>query len=124
MAGSMNAPRQGSIFKITFRAGTSVSSIIYDLSSGYHGTFLVNTGSPVIAKTLQIVSDGRQMFTSTAEGAEVPRVPLFSVPITLAAGANAFSANQAREAGAVQNCTFTLNSAVDADTDIWLLWKS
>lgn len=104
-------------FQISIANGQTESDVI-DLGPGAFGTFIVPTGSALIGKELQILA------VSRFAPARFAPVPLFSTPITLAAGANAMSTDQIREAGCVSRCRVKVNSAVDADSVLAFLYKA
>lgn len=112
----MNDQRSGFEIPFTFAAGGTQSQMI-NIEQGCFGTFLVPAGSELIGKTLQVVAVARTpgKFADT---------DLLSTPITLLAGANALSADQIREVGAVQCCRLKINSAVTNEASLVLLWKS
>lgn len=110
--------RDSSEVQFSFLAGQTDSSVDIDLSGGCFGSFIVPTGSELIGKTLQIVA------VSRAQAAKFSPTELLSTPITLAAGANALSQDQIREAGAVSKCRLRINSAVVSAASLVLLWKS
>ena len=109
--------RKGLEVGFTFLSGATVTDTT-DLSAGCFGTVLIPTGSALIGKTLQFVAVSRNTPVKFAE------TDLLTTPITLAAGANALSADQIREVGAVSQCRLKINSSVGADSPLVLLWKS
>ncbi len=102
--------------KFTWANGDTDSAAI-ELGGGCFGTLLVPSGSALIGKTLQFVavSDGSSAHADT---------PLLSTAKTLAAGANALSADEIAEVGAIGRCILRLSSAVNAASFATLLWKS
>lgn len=89
-----------------------------DLGAGCFGTIIVPADSDLIGKELNFVAVSREIPARFAE------TDLLSTPITLAAGANPLSADAIRECGAVSKCRLKINSSVDADSPLVLLWKS
>lgn len=96
--------------------GDSTESL--NIEQGCFGTLIVPEGSDLIGKELQFVA------VSQFTPAKFAEVEMFSTPITLAAGANPLSSDQIREAGACSCLRLKLDSAVDEDSSLVLLWKS
>lgn len=114
----MTYKRHASAILITFLDGETDSNTV-QLANGCFGTFIVPTGSDAIAKTLQAVAIADEDQVSTPH----PDTALLSTAKTLAAGANALSADEVREMGAARNVIFRLSAVVTEDTNIWLYWK-
>lgn len=108
--------RDGFEIKFTIPAGGTQSETL-NLEAGCFGTLLVPTGSALIGKTLQFVA-------VPIVAGKFAETELLSTPVTLAAGANALTADQIRECGAVSGCRLKINSSVVADSPLVLLWKS
>lgn len=112
----MTHNRNGIELVFTFQAGSTTSDAV-DIERGCFGTFIVPSGSQLIAKTLQIIAvpsvDG--MFSET---------PLLTTPMSLVEGANPFSSVHIREAGAVAKCRLSISASVSVLSKIVLLWKS
>lgn len=112
-----NVDRSAREIVVDFANGATDSNTV-DMRGGAFGTVIVPTGSALIGKTLQFVAVSQfaaPRFAATA---------LLTTPITLAAGANTLSIDQIRECGAASVCLLRVNSAVGADAQCVLLWKS
>jgi hypothetical protein len=108
--------RVGREIKFTFLSGATTSESV-DLQQGCFGTLIVPSGSALIGKTLQFVAVPGVV-------GKFAETDMLSTPITLAAGANALTADQIRECGAVSGCRLKINSSVGAESSLVLLWKS
>lgn len=97
-------------------ANAATLSKVHRLARGAAGTILVPAGSDAIGKTLQVVA--------TTDTGIFEDTDLLSTAKTLAAGANAFTADELLEMAAANDVKFKLNSAVSEATRIVLLWKS
>lgn len=102
--------------QFTFLSGATTSES-HLLGAGCFGTLIVPSGSGLIGKTLQFLA------VPIVSG-KFAETELLSTPVTLAAGANALTADQIRECGAVSGCRLKINSSVGYDSPIVLLWKS
>lgn len=84
-----------------------------ELGGGAFGTLLVPTGSALIGKELQFVAvSSNANYTATA---------LLTTAKTLVAGANALTAAEIAEVGAVGRCLLRINSSATGTAT--LLWK-
>lgn len=108
--------RAGLEIQFTILDGETESEAI-NIEQGAFGTIIVPTGSSLIAKTLQFVA-----VPQTA--GKYAETPLLSTPKTLAAGANALTADEIREVGAISTCRMRVNTAVSGDSPLVLLWKA
>lgn len=108
--------RNGFEIPFTFAAGATETDAI-NIEQGCFGTILVPAGSLLIGKTLQFVAVPKTAgdFAETA---------LLSTAKTLAAGANALTADEIREVGAIGQCRLRINSSVASESPLVLLWKS
>lgn len=111
--------RYSNVIPITWQNGDTVSPVA-NLSRGAFGTFIIPSGSAAAGKTIQFVATKNPQERS----AEIPDTDLLSAAKSLSAGANALTSDEIREAGAAQYVKFKLNSAVNANTTIYLLWKN
>lgn len=111
--------RYSNVIPITWNNGDTVSDIA-NLTRGAFGTFIVPTGSAAVAKTLQFVATKNPQ----SRGQDFPDTDLLTTPKTLVAGANALNSDEISEVGAAQYVRFKLDTAVNADTVIYLLWKN
>jgi len=85
---------------------------------GAFGTVIVPSGSDLIGKELQFVAHSPK-----ATYADTDLLSSGNV-ITLVAGSNPLNAAQIAEVGGVNFLKLKVNSAVDADSECVLLWKS
>ncbi|QDV22917.1 hypothetical protein [Aureliella helgolandensis] len=106
-------------FELVFRfADTQTDSNTQDVHLGAFGTILVPEESDLIGKELQIVAVPRK------HAGRFEPTELLSTPKTLVAGANPLTVDDLVECGAAGRVLMRVNSAVDADSNLVLLWKS
>lgn len=97
-----------------FTWASSTDSNEIELGGGAFGTLIVPTGSDLIGETLN--------FVAVSAGSNFTSVALLATGKTLVAGANALTAAELAEVGAVGRCLLRIGTSVTATAT--LLWKS
>jgi hypothetical protein len=118
----MSYERTHNTYRITFYENEDTSSRI-DVRIGAFGVIIVPAGSAVIGKTIQVLAVEGDDNVSGSQA--MPDTALLSAAKTVsAAGAVSFTSDEIAQIAAAGHIKLQLSASVNADSTIFLLWKS